>query len=100
MMALPAALEQELAELGYTGLRRVPAGQLCGLLPFVFTAALVVEVEVSGYGRRYCYEHQADANAALQAWDGQGHPGGPWVKCKGAGIDLLNPALEAFTDTP
>ena len=31
--------------------------------------------------------------AALAAWDGEEHPGGPWIKCKGAGIDLLNPSF-------
>ena len=32
---------------------------------------------------------------ALRDWAGQGHPSGPWIKCKGAGVDLLNPALTA-----
>ena len=32
---------------------------------------------------------------ALALWDGQGHPSGPWIKCKGAGVDLLNPSLRA-----
>ena len=36
-----------------------------------------------------------DALRALLDWDGLGHPAGPWIKCKGAGIDLLNPALTA-----
>ena len=34
-----------------------------------------------------------DSQIALRAWDGEEHPGGPWMKCKGAGIDLLNPAF-------
>jgi len=52
---------------------------------------VVVGLDAVGYQRRYCYEHAADARAALMAWDGNGHPSGPWIKCKGAGIDLLNP---------
>ncbi|UUZ66578.1 hypothetical protein LP417_34180 (plasmid) [Polaromonas sp. P1-6] len=47
----------------------------------------------SGYERRYCYEYEVDARAALKAWDGVEHPSGPWIKCKGAGFDLLNPGL-------
>ena len=39
-------------------------------------------------------EHHQDAALALQAWSGKGHPSGPWIKYKGAGIDLLNPKLQ------
>ncbi|MBU7572548.1 MAG: hypothetical protein KAF64_04270 [Hydrogenophaga sp.] len=58
---------------------------------FNYTTAVVVGLDDVGYQRRYCYEHRADAQAALSAWDGREHPSGPWIKCKGAGIDLLNP---------
>lgn len=50
---------------------------------------------VGAYAGRYCYEHAHEARAALVAWDGVGHPPGPWIKCKGYGIDLLNPELKA-----
>lgn len=79
-------------EPSYTDLRRI-RGVLCGLNMLNFTTGLVVGLHTDHYERRYCYEHQQDARQALQAWDGRGHPGGPWIKCKGAGIDLLNPAL-------
>ena len=68
-------------------------GQLCGIRRFNFTSAVVVGVDPVGYRRRYCYEHAHEARQALAAWDGKGHPGGPWIKCTGAGIELLNPAL-------
>jgi hypothetical protein len=77
---------------GYTSLRRL-GGQLCGLKGYNFTCALVVGLDAQGYGRRYCYESGAEALEALGAWSGEGHPPGPWIKCKGAGIDLLNPAF-------
>ncbi len=70
------------------------AGKLCGLMKSMFTWALCVGIDAEGYERRYCYEHEADAHAALEAWDGTGHPGGPWIKVKGAGIDMLNPEME------
>jgi hypothetical protein len=54
---------------------------------------LAVGLGWEGHGRRYCYEFTKDAIAALEAWDGKDHPGGPWIKCKGAGIDLLNPSF-------
>ena len=71
----------------------VRADVLCAISRFNFTTALVVGLEPVGYERRYCFEHDQDARHALAAWDGQGHPEGPWIKCKGPGIDLLNPAL-------
>lgn len=69
------------------------AGQWCAVRRFNFTTAIVVGLDALAYSRRYCYEHAVDAETALAAWDGQDHPSGPWIKCKGAGIDLLNPAL-------
>jgi hypothetical protein len=67
--------------------------QACATKRFNFTMALVVGLDDVGYQRRYCYEHRADAQAALDAWDGREHPPGPWIKCKGGGIDLLNPSF-------
>lgn len=76
---------------GYSDLRTL-GREVCGIKRFDFTTAVVVGLDASGYQRRYCYEHDAVARAALLLWDGEGHPDGPWIKCKGAGIDLLNPA--------
>lgn len=77
---------------GYSDLC-VRAGSLCAICGFNFTTALVVGLDPAGYEKRYCYEHDNEARQALAAWDGQGHPEGPWIKCKGAGIDILNPAF-------
>lgn len=88
---------------GYSNLRQVNA-VLCGLLPFVFTTGLMVDLREFGYELRYCYEREDEALAALDGWDGEGHPDGPWIKCKGRGVDLLNPALSlqlvGITSTP
>jgi hypothetical protein len=75
---------------GYSDVRAV-GREVCAIKQFNYTTALVVGLDPIGYARRYCYEHAADARAALQAWDGTNHPSGPWIKCKGAGIDLFNP---------
>lgn len=85
-----SALSTALAASGYTD-ACVLQNQMCALKAFPFTTAVVVGVDLIGYERRYCYEHRADAQAALAAWDGHGHPSGPWIKCKGTGIDLFNP---------
>ena len=77
---------------GYRGLCE-RAGQLCAIRRFAYTTAILVGLDPVGYQRRYCFEHEQDARSALAAWDGKDHPGGPWIKCKGAGIELLNPAL-------
>lgn len=77
---------------GYDDLRTI-GEVICGIRGFNYTTAIVVGLYEAGYERRYCFEHKEDAQAALRAWDGEGHPGGPWIKCKGAGIDLLNPAF-------
>jgi len=83
-------LADVLSASGYTDFR-VFQDQVCAVKQFNYTTAVVVGLDDVGYQRRYCYEHRADAQAALVAWDGQEHPSGPWIKCKGAGIDLLNP---------
>jgi hypothetical protein len=88
--SLSPRLADILAKNGYTDicvLRR----QVCAVRGFNFTTAVVVGLDDVGYERRYCYEHRSDAQVALAIWDGVGHPSGPWIKCKGAGIDLLNP---------
>jgi hypothetical protein len=79
-----------LLAVGYSDLRTF-GREVCGLKRFSFTTAVIVGLAASGYQRGYCYEHDADAQTALLLWDGEGHPGGPWIKCKGAGIDLFNP---------
>lgn len=85
---LAAALEAG----GYDELRTI-GDVICGIRRFNYTTAIVVGLDEVGYERRYCYEHKDDAQAALRAWDGEEHPSGPWMKCKCAGIDLLNPTF-------
>lgn len=89
---LDPAMAKVIADNGYTEVR-VLGEQVCAVRRFNFTTAVVVGLRYEGYACRYCYEHWEDAEAALAIWDGAGHPSGPWIKCKGAGIDLLNPAF-------
>ncbi len=74
---------------------RIIAGKMCRFRPYLFTYSIQVGVNVLGHERRYCYELTQDAREAMAARDGQGHPPGPWIKCKTASQELLNPAWTA-----
>lgn len=82
---------QALEAQDYEALRICGASGLCAIKQFNFTWGVVVGMDPVAYDRRYCYEHGDDAVEALAAWDGADHLPGPWIKCKGAAIDLLNP---------
>jgi hypothetical protein len=47
--------------------------------------------DADGYGGRYCYKTEAEAIAALEAWDGTADPPGQWVKHKSARGERLGP---------
>ncbi len=91
----PPELAAYLSTEGYFDLHMI-GGKVHGLHMFAFTTGLMVGLGESSYERRYCYEHAKDAAKALEEWDGKDHSGGPWIKCKGAGIDLLNPNIANF----
>lgn len=91
------SLVAQLASHRYTNITK-KAGAVCAIAPFLYTTGLVVGLNKLEYERRYCYEHETDARQALAAWDGIGHPGGPWIKCKGTGVDLINPAWSQAAD--
>jgi hypothetical protein len=78
---------------GTRALRVCGVSGLCAVKPYNFTFGLEVDLQPLGHGRRYCYEFANDAEQALAAWDGNEHPSGPWIKCKGATVELLNPAF-------
>lgn len=88
----PATVSSNLVQMllasGYADIRAL-GDQVCAVKQFNFTTAVVVGLDDVGYQRRYCYEHQADAWAALLAWDGRGHPSGPWLSNQHAGIATL-----------
>lgn len=87
-------LRDFLTDLGYTDLHIV-RGQVCGLMGLDLVAGLAVGLEMAGCEAVYTYENASDARAALAAWDGQGHPPGPWIRLigKGGRVDVRNPAF-------
>lgn len=94
-----ADLFVELSRLGYQNLKRMPDGTVCGLLPFLFTTGLAVNVSIKTqfYDHRFCFENSHEASQSLEAWSGQGYPSGPWIKLKGIMdgeyVDKLNPEI-------
>lgn len=78
--------------LGYTHPRQLEDGRWIALLPMAYTTGLFVGIDATGYSHRYCFETDFHALKALWLWDGEEHPPGPWIKRKGEGGDLLNPA--------
>ncbi|MBB2915898.1 hypothetical protein [Cupriavidus alkaliphilus] len=56
-----------LAQNGYTQVRRLPDGSYAGVSRLLFTTALYIGLDVWGWERRYCYESERDALAALAA---------------------------------
>ncbi|MGF6527992.1 hypothetical protein [Variovorax sp. PvP013] len=77
---------------GFTDIRTV-AALTCARQGLLFITALIVGLNEAGYEQRYCYEHGDGAWVALAAWAGHDHPPGPWIKFRGEGTELLNPAF-------
>lgn len=90
-------LRMMLRQEGFHEVREVPGRGLCGIKAFLFTVGLCYGLGREGFAGRYCYapEHTANAVAALVAWDGTGHPAGPWIKHKAPGIEESNPTCTA-----
>lgn len=71
------AFSVEQAELeGYLHVRELPEAGICGIMPMMFTHALIAGMNRYGYEDRWCYRSEAAALAALDAWDGSGEPAG------------------------
>lgn len=60
----------------YTDYREFPNGRDACITQLLFTYAILSDIEVWGYGDRWCFSSYAKAKAALDAWDGQGEPTG------------------------
>ena len=91
---IPKELLKELEENGYHFLRVIPGKGICGLSKLLFTVGIVYELDMFGYGGRYCYHTWAEAIVAFIQWNGIGDPPGRWIVHKGKkGGDIHNPAM-------
>lgn len=81
---------------GYNCFKDVPGHGLCCLARMAFTVGIMCDIQNDGVpDYRYCFHTFAEASAAFQQWDGNGHPPGDWIRRKGRkGGDLRNPNAE------
>lgn len=65
-------------QCGYSDVRMVAPGLYAAIRPFLFTSAVVTvrAGDTHGCDDRWCYHSHAEAKAALDAWNGEGEPGG------------------------
>lgn len=56
-----------LEKQGYSNLRILPDGCICGLSELLFTTALHIGLNAYGWERRYCYPEKEKALLALEA---------------------------------
>jgi hypothetical protein len=89
-MDLKAYLETE----GYSEIKEIPGKGICGLKDFIFTTGLIIGMTEIGYLGRYCYPSESEALDALNKWNGEGDPSGPWIKYKGSPGERSNPLIE------
>jgi len=85
------SLKQFLEENGYFNIRTLSDGRIIANLKFVFTTAIVVGIDESGYYGRYCYGDHNEPVDIIHNWDGIGDPPGNWIKYKGYPEERLNP---------
>lgn len=76
-------LKEFLESQGYKELRKVPGKGICGIMSFMFTVGLCYGLTKFDYQGRYCYPNAYEALMSLKVWDGDGDPGGDWIKHKG-----------------
>lgn len=93
---LTSELREQLTREGYFLLVETEDHKICGLLPFMFTTGLVVDIDQFGYGRRYCYPNTESAVDGYVKWLANGTTFNDpqddmWIKCKGDRGDYTNP---------
>lgn len=77
-------ITQEFFErMGYRYVRQMKNGKWIGLNKQIYTTRLVVGLDITGYDYGYCYALYDDAVKAIQQYEGEGDPIGPWIKLKG-----------------
>lgn len=57
--------KEELERQGYFNVVTLPNGELAALFRFIFTVAIITEMNDYGYNKRWCYEELVDAQQNL-----------------------------------
>lgn len=63
-------------ENGYIVRKRAENGREVGIMPFLWTWAIIADITETGYEERWCYHELVDALHALDEWSGEGEPQG------------------------
>lgn len=66
-----------LGKEGYLWPTQLPNGDWAALMPLMFTVAIVTDLNLYGYGDRWCYHSLEDALTALLTWAVRGAEGEP-----------------------
>jgi len=82
-----------LAGQGYLHMRQVEGWGLCGIRRFAFTVDIIHGLTEARYNGRWCFETMKEAEDEFADWDGNGDPGGEWIKHKGEGGEYSNPNI-------
>lgn len=69
-------IQNQLDENGYFERRRAQNGREIGIMPFIYTWAIIADITELGYGDRWCYKDLCSARHAFNEWDGEGEPKG------------------------
>lgn len=91
------ALAAELKASGYIAAARLRSGEVAAIQRMMFTWALCIGCDATGYRTRYCFPDLGSALQAMMTWCGEGDPPGQWIKQKGH-ADRFNP--RRFYDIP
>lgn len=68
-------MEQFLTEQGYYNVCE-KNGRLCAMFRFLFTVAIIADIDDNGYENRWCYHDGGLALQEFNAWDGVDEPQG------------------------
>lgn len=55
---------EQAIQKGYVHVRELPEAGICGIMPMLFTHALIAGMNTHGYEDRWCYRSEAAALAA------------------------------------
>lgn len=88
-------MDSSFSRNGFYLVKQLPCG-VTALRDYLYTTDIVVGIRGSSYLRRYSYDSQELARRALEQWNGQGDPSGPWLKCKGADELRIGPGWKTL----
>ena len=78
---------------GYWPLKIMDGMAVYAVKDMLHTAGIFRGVDDRGYDSRVCYHSRAEAESALERWDGTGDPPGNWIVEKGSGVRKCGPGL-------